>query len=156
MGTARGADPESATVSVSLGTANGDAAQICLSKIERALAEGSASLLWKKLSNLLPPETFAKLAAIADAFHSISLESPILGHAIEPPPTSSKQRVRAASSFQLLETPFQKKGHKVGERTLFLIAELYEVCSQARTNSRVYTHFPFAHVSPRSACNTHG
>ena len=50
---------------LSLGTANGDAAQICLSKIERALAEGSASPLWKELSNLLPPETFTKLAAIA-------------------------------------------------------------------------------------------
>ena len=52
-------------IRLSLGTANGDAAQICLSKIERALAEGSTSLLWKELSNLLPPETFAKLAAIA-------------------------------------------------------------------------------------------
>jgi integrase len=48
-----------------LGTANGGAAQIWLGKIERALAEGSASSLWKELTNLLPPETVAKLAAIA-------------------------------------------------------------------------------------------
>jgi len=52
-------------IRLSLGTANGDAAQICLGKIERALAEGSTSPLWKELSNLLPPETFTKLADIA-------------------------------------------------------------------------------------------
>jgi integrase len=49
-------------IRLSLGTANGDAARICLSKIERALAEGSTSLLWKELANLLPPDTFTKLA----------------------------------------------------------------------------------------------
>ena len=52
-------------IRLSLGTGNGDAAQICLGKIERALAEGPTSLLWKELGNLLPPETFAKLAGIA-------------------------------------------------------------------------------------------
>lgn len=62
---ARRGSGERDRIRLSLGTANGDAAQICLSKIERALAEGPASMLWKELSNLLPPETFAKLAAIA-------------------------------------------------------------------------------------------
>ena len=52
-------------IRLSLGTANGDAAQICLGKVERALAEGPTSPIWKELSNLLPPETFAQLAAIA-------------------------------------------------------------------------------------------
>jgi integrase len=33
-------------------------------KIKRALAEGSASPIWKELGNLLPPETFGKLAAV--------------------------------------------------------------------------------------------
>jgi integrase len=51
-------------IRLSLGTANGDAAQICLSKIERALAEGPTSLLWNELANLLPPESFVKLSAI--------------------------------------------------------------------------------------------
>jgi integrase len=51
-------------IRLSLGTANGDAAQICLSKIERALAEGPTSMLWKELANLLPPDTFTKLADI--------------------------------------------------------------------------------------------
>jgi integrase len=50
---------------LSLGTGNGDAAQLCLSKIERALAEGSNSLLWRELSTLLPPDSFTKLASIA-------------------------------------------------------------------------------------------
>jgi integrase len=63
---ARRGSGERDRIRLSLGTANGDAAQICLSKIERALAEGSTSLLWKELSNLLPPETFSKLAAIAN------------------------------------------------------------------------------------------
>src|SRR5215472_16580859 len=61
---ARRGSGERDRIRLSLGTANGDAAQICLSKIERALAEGPTSLIWKELSNLLPPETFAKLAAI--------------------------------------------------------------------------------------------
>lgn len=62
---ARRGSGERDKIRLSLGTANGDAAQICLSKIERALAEGSSSLLWSELSNLLPAETFAKLASIA-------------------------------------------------------------------------------------------
>lgn len=62
---ARRGSGERDKIRLSLGTANGDAAQICLSKIERALAEGSSSMLWKELNNLLPPETFAKLASIA-------------------------------------------------------------------------------------------
>ena len=49
---------------LSLGTANGDAAQLWFGKIERALAEGPTSLLWRELRALLPPETFEKLAAI--------------------------------------------------------------------------------------------
>lgn len=61
---ARRGSGERERLRLSLGTANGDAAQICLSKIERALAEGSTSPLWKELGNLLPPETFAKLAAV--------------------------------------------------------------------------------------------
>ena len=61
-------------IRLSLGTANGDAARICLSKIERALAEGSASPLWKELSSLLPPETFEKLASIAG--HQPMVEAP--------------------------------------------------------------------------------
>jgi integrase len=50
---------------LSLGTMNGNAAQVLHSNIERALAEGPDSLLWTKLRGLLPPETFQKLAAIA-------------------------------------------------------------------------------------------
>jgi len=62
---ARRGSGERDRIRLSLGTSNGDAAQICLGKIERALAEGSTSPLWKELNNLLPPETFTKLAAIA-------------------------------------------------------------------------------------------
>jgi integrase len=62
---ARRGSGERDRIRLSLGTANRDAAQICLSKIERALAEGSSSLLWRELSNLLPTETFIKLAAFA-------------------------------------------------------------------------------------------
>lgn len=62
---ARRGSGERDRIRLSLGTANGDAAQICLSKIERALAEGPTSLLWKELGSLLPPETFSKLAGIA-------------------------------------------------------------------------------------------
>jgi integrase len=62
---ARRGSGERDRIRLSLGTANGDAAQICLGKIERALAEGSASPIWKELGNLLPPETFGKLAAMA-------------------------------------------------------------------------------------------
>jgi integrase len=50
---------------LSLGTMNGDAAQILLSKIDQALAEGPMSTKWNDLSAVLPPETFAALAAIA-------------------------------------------------------------------------------------------
>jgi integrase len=63
---ARRGSGERDRIRLSLGTANGDAARICLSKIERALAEGSTSLLWNELTNLLPPDTFTKLAAIAN------------------------------------------------------------------------------------------
>jgi len=44
---------------------------LCDSSSLCALAEGSASQLWKELSNLLPPETFAKLAAIA-GYHPVA------------------------------------------------------------------------------------
>src|SRR5437879_6363532 len=50
---------------LSLGTANGEAAQLRHGKIERALAEGPVSPLWGELRDVLPPDTFAKLAAIA-------------------------------------------------------------------------------------------
>jgi integrase len=49
---------------LSLGTANSDAAQLLHSKIERALAEGPASLLWQDLRSVLPLATFEKLAAL--------------------------------------------------------------------------------------------
>ncbi len=61
---ARRGSGERDRIRLSLGTANGDAAQIYLGKVERALAEGSTSPIWKELANLLPPETFAKLAAV--------------------------------------------------------------------------------------------
>ncbi len=52
-------------IRLSLGTMNGDAAQLLHSRIERALAEGAASALWRELRNVLPTDTFEKLAAIA-------------------------------------------------------------------------------------------
>jgi len=61
---ARRGSGERDRIRLSLGTANGDAAKISLGKIERALAEGSSSPIWKELRNLLPPGTFAKLADI--------------------------------------------------------------------------------------------
>jgi integrase len=50
---------------LSLGTSNGGAAEVTFNKIERALAAGSSSLLWRELRTVLPPETFAKLAQVA-------------------------------------------------------------------------------------------
>lgn len=52
-------------IRLSLGTKNGDAAQLLYGRIERALAEGPASLLWPELRGVLPADTFEKLAAIA-------------------------------------------------------------------------------------------
>jgi integrase len=52
-------------VRLSLGTRNSDSAQLLHSKIERALAEGPASLLWADLRGVLPVDTFDKLAAIS-------------------------------------------------------------------------------------------
>src|SRR5579871_4838042 len=52
-------------VRLSLGTANGDAAYLLHRRIERALAEGPTSLLWRELRSTLPPDTFSKLAAFA-------------------------------------------------------------------------------------------
>ncbi len=49
---------------LSLGTKNGDAAQILLNKVERAIAEGPTSQLWRELKLLLPPQTFEKMAAL--------------------------------------------------------------------------------------------
>jgi integrase len=49
---------------LSLGTMNGDAAQILVGKIDQALAEGRESNKWVDLRAVLPPETFAELAAI--------------------------------------------------------------------------------------------
>ena len=50
---------------LSLGTMNGDAAQVLVSKIDQALAEGPTSAKWNDLCAVLPPETFAALATIA-------------------------------------------------------------------------------------------
>ncbi len=52
-------------VRLSLGTMNGDAAQLLHSRIERALAEGPGSTLWRELQGVLPLDTFGKLAGIA-------------------------------------------------------------------------------------------
>lgn len=52
-------------VRLSLGTMNGDAAQVLVSKIDQALAEGPGSAKWNGLRAVLPTETFAALAAIA-------------------------------------------------------------------------------------------
>lgn len=49
---------------LSLGTNNQGAAATALNKIERAIAEGSTSLLWPELKRHLPPKTFAALARI--------------------------------------------------------------------------------------------
>jgi integrase len=49
---------------LSLGTMSGDAAQVLLGRIDRALAEGPTSPLWAELYRVLPPETFERLAAI--------------------------------------------------------------------------------------------
>src|SRR5258706_16328859 len=49
-----------------LGTANKDAANVTVDRIERALSEGQTSLRWPELKNLLPPQTFAKIANIAN------------------------------------------------------------------------------------------
>jgi integrase len=46
----------------SLGTRNEDAARRLKHKLEIALAEGSASSLWRELRTLLPRETFARFA----------------------------------------------------------------------------------------------
>lgn len=47
---------------VSLGTMNSDAAQLLHGKIERALAEGPRSALWRELKKLLPPTAFERLS----------------------------------------------------------------------------------------------
>jgi integrase len=52
-------------IRVSLGTANGEAAQSLLGRIERALAEGRDSGIWRGLHNVLPGGTFARLASLA-------------------------------------------------------------------------------------------
>jgi integrase len=52
-------------IRLSLGTHNGDAAHLLHGKIERALAEGPDSTLWRNLRSVLPADTFTKLAAIA-------------------------------------------------------------------------------------------
>ena len=49
---------------LSLGTSTGDAAQKLLGRIDRALADGPDSPLWKELRGVLPPETFTKLASL--------------------------------------------------------------------------------------------
>ncbi len=49
-----------------LGTANRDAARITVDHVERALSEGQTSLRWPELKKLLPPNTFAALASVAN------------------------------------------------------------------------------------------
>lgn len=49
----------------SLGTRNQDVALRLKHKLETALAEGSASLLWHELRSLLPERTFRRFAAFA-------------------------------------------------------------------------------------------
>jgi integrase len=49
-----------------LGTANKDAARITVDHVERALSEGQTSLRWPELKKLLPPNTFAALAGVAN------------------------------------------------------------------------------------------
>lgn len=60
-------------VRLSLGTMNGDAAQLLHSRIERAIAEGPGSPLWPELRGVLPADTFEKLAAIG---HHVPHEGP--------------------------------------------------------------------------------
>jgi hypothetical protein len=50
----------------SLGTANSGAASTTVGRIERAIAEGSASSLCPELKRALPPKTFDVLAEIAN------------------------------------------------------------------------------------------
>ncbi|MGB8592527.1 MAG: tyrosine-type recombinase/integrase [Candidatus Acidiferrales bacterium] len=61
---------------LSLGTTNGDSAQILLCKIERALALGPDSSLWRDLRGVLPADTFARLATIAGHTAEQNLDSP--------------------------------------------------------------------------------
>lgn len=49
-----------------LGTANKDAARVTVDHVERALSEGQTSLRWPELKKLLPPNTFAALANVAN------------------------------------------------------------------------------------------
>lgn len=63
-GRARRGSGERERLRLSLGTRNQGAASTTFNKIERALAEGSHSPLWPELRAVLPPKTFAKLAAI--------------------------------------------------------------------------------------------
>lgn len=62
---ARRGTGERERVRLSLGTMNSDAANLLHSRIERALAEGPGSPLWRELRGVLPADTFEKLAAIA-------------------------------------------------------------------------------------------
>jgi integrase len=62
---ARRGSGERERLRLSLGTMNGDAAQLVHGKIERALALGPDAPIWNELRNILPPETFGKLATIA-------------------------------------------------------------------------------------------
>jgi integrase len=52
-------------IRLSLGTGNSNAAQLLHGRIERALAEGPTSAVWRELRTILPSDTFAKLAGIA-------------------------------------------------------------------------------------------
>jgi hypothetical protein len=51
---------------LSLGTANSSAASTIVGRVERAIAEGSASSLWLELKRALPPKTFGVLAKIVN------------------------------------------------------------------------------------------
>jgi len=61
---------------VSLGTANYEAAMAWQSTIEKALAEGPASIRWRELRRVLPPDTFEKLAAVAGHSPTDDLDAP--------------------------------------------------------------------------------
>jgi integrase len=59
---------------LSLGTMHGDTANTLVAKIDQALAEGPTSTKWNDLRVVLPPETFAELAAIVG--HIAKSEAP--------------------------------------------------------------------------------
>jgi integrase len=102
-----------------LGTANKDAARVTVDHVERALSEGQTSLRWPELQKLLPPRTFAALAAVANyrepevieeapattwhdleaAFRTKMKQRILLGKLAESTNTRYEQTLRAYNSF---------------------------------------------------------